>query len=497
MRLLGLRLCDHDSNITLYDNGNLSYYKLERDTQIKHDSFDNLWEWEFVVKDKFGLDLEDIDEIAIVLDPWRHGMGNSLPEFPAQEIEIFKKIKCKVWWLNHHFAHALSHNLISETKPDIHVVIDGYGDHDIAWTVFKDEKILDYGLESAYGSFGNSYANLARHLNLTGHRLDLAGKTMGIQAFGQVDENYYHSYKDKNLIESLDPRFWVEYNHCDLFISENRKLDWVKTCHELMQNKLIQLFQKYVQPNDKIGYSGGAALNVCWNTELKKIYKNLEIFPHCMDDGLSIGCIEWLRLKNNLEPTNCSNFPFIQMDESPKNEPTDATIDFVAELLAQGKIVGWYQGHGEVGYRALGNRSILMNPMVENGKNHINQKVKNRENYRPFGATILKEHSKKYFKNGFDNPYMLYSDEFLSSFNDFKSIKHIDNTCRTQTLGVENTVYRKLLEKFYDKTGVPMLLNTSLNRGGKPICGSIRDAFGVYYETELDCLVIGNEVYIK
>lgn len=497
MKLLGLRLCDHDSNITLYDNGKLSYYKLERETQIKHDAFDNLWEWQFILKNKFNTELEEIDEIAVVLDPWRYDMGLVRPDFPAQQIDIFKNVKCKVWWLNHHYAHMLSHNLVSERKPKKHIVIDGYGDHDISWTIFKDEQIVEFGLESVDGSFGNSYSTLGVHLGINGHAIDMAGKVMGIQAYGNIDNIFYETQKDKTLVEVVDPQNFIDSNSGDTLVSENRKLDWVRTCHELMQLKLMELFDRHVDLDETIGYSGGAALNVCWNAELKKKYKNLEILPHCMDDGLSIGCVEWLISKNKLTPVNFDNYPFVQMDESPKEEPTDETIDLIAELLKEGKIVGWYQGHGEIGYRALGNRSILMNPTIQGGKDFINQKVKHRENYRPFGATVLKEHSHKYFKNNFENPYMLYSDYFLDNSDYLESIRHIDSTCRTQTLGNENPIYRKLLERFYEKTGIPILLNTSLNGGGKPICGCIKDAFGVYYETELDVLVLGNEVHIK
>lgn len=502
MKLLGLRICDHDSNITLYDNGNVIYYKLERDSQKKHAGFENLWEWEHILKDKFNTEVDEIDEIAIVLDGWLWGMG-TCPNFPAEEIDKFPSwlgfpnVKCKVWWLNHHLSHALSHNIISEKEPDLNVVIDGFGDKDVAWSVFKKNNIVDFGLVSESGSFGQLYEILGKHLNITGHHLDIAGKLMGLQSYGNLDYEFYESNKENDLITIFDPNTWIKRNYNSLLISENRKLDWAKTCHHLMELKILEIFKKHANPDDIIGYSGGVALNVCWNTTLKNEYKNLEIIPHCTDDGLSIGCVEWLRIKNGLPKTKISNYPFIQSDESPLEEPSNQTIELVAEYLKQGKIVGWYQGHGEAGPRALGNRSILMNPTIVGGRDYINGKVKHREEYRPFGATILKEHSQKYFKNKFDNPYMLYSDEFLSHDDSFKSIRHIDNTCRTQTLENENPIYRKLLEKFYEKTGVPMLLNTSLNRGGKPICGSIRDAFHVYYETELDCLVVGNEVYIK
>ena len=495
MRLLGIRSCDHDSSFCLYDSGKVKYHKVERKTGIKHDALDNLWEWEFVLNSHFGLNAEDLDEICIVFDPWRHGLGDIHPAYPAQIVNFIPNAKCRVWWMNHHLAHALSYNPFLEKESDVSIVLDGFGDKDVSWSVFRNDEIVSKGLLPSDPSFGQSYSTIADYINVRGNKHDLAGKLMGLQSYGNFDASYYESYRDKSLIEISDLRSWITHHGNDL-VACGKILDWARTSHDLIYEKIFELFQTHADQNETISYVGGVALNVCWNTNLKQYYKNLKVLPHCDDSGLSIGAVEWLRKKNGLDRFSIENFPYIETDEAPQTEPSDQTIEKIANLLADGKIVGWYQGSGEIGPRALGNRSILMSPTIENGKRYINEKVKHRETYRPFGATVLKEYKNKYFYNKFDNPHMLFLDNF--TFDEgLDAIRHIDNTCRIQTLGDENPNYRKLIEKFYDITGVPMLLNTSLNRGGKPICGSIRDAFGVYYETELDCLVIGNEVYEK
>ena len=148
-------------------------------------------------------------------------------------------------------------------------------------------------------------------------------------------------------------------------------------------------------------------------------------------------------------------------------------------------MVAWYQNYGEIGPRALGNRSLLMNPMIDNAKNKINI-IKQRENYRPFGASVLKEHV------NFSDPYMLYA-----NYSNISSIEHIDHTSRVQTVEKNTGVFRKLIENFYKKTNCPYLLNTSLNINGKPIIGNMEELKNYFNSSDIDILVIGNQIWRK
>ena len=165
-------------------------------------------------------------------------------------------------------------------------------------------------------------------------------------------------------------------------------------------------------------------------------------------------------------------YPFWQSDVAPERRPSELTIKKTAEMLADGKIVGWYQGHIEVGPRALGNRSILMDPSVKGGKDIINDKVKHREMFRPFGASILSDELKNYFDWEYESPYMLYVMDVKDKFS-FGSITHFDGTCRPQTVEPEHEDYYQLISEFESLTGIPMVLNTSLNNGGAPIAGDL------------------------
>ena len=137
-----------------------------------------------------------------------------------------------------------------------------------------------------------------------------------------------------------------------------------------------------------------------------------------------------------------------------------------------------------------------MNPSIQNGKHLINSKVKQREWFRPFGASVLEEHTHNYFKCNYKSEYMLYVTDVLDK-NKFNSITHVDGTCRIQTVGTKLDVYKRLLDCFYKLTGIPLLLNTSMNINGRPIASRYIDALELFTKSNLDVLVIGDEIYKK
>ena len=130
------------------------------------------------------------------------------------------------------------------------------------------------------------------------------------------------------------------------------------------------------------------------------------------------------------------------------------------------------------------------------GKEYINNKVKHREPFRPFGASVLEEKVSQYFYWNGPSPYMLYVADVLEP-EKFPSITHADGTCRMNTVSPEQEDYYALLQEYERLTGVPILLNTSLNDNGKPIANSLCDALGIYYKSDLDVLVHGDTVKVK
>jgi carbamoyltransferase len=167
----------------------------------------------------------------------------------------------------------------------------------------------------------------------------------------------------------------------------------------------------------------------------------------------------------------------------------------VATAISKGSIVGWYQGRSESGNRALGNRSILADPRNPNIKDIINKKIKKREDFRPFAPSVLEEHYQEYFDTNQPSPYM--SRIMPVKSNKIPGVTHVDNTARIQTVNKEfNYKFYKLIEAFYNVTGIPMLLNTSFNCQ-EPMVETVEDAINTFDNTDLDMLVINDWIIKK
>jgi carbamoyltransferase len=178
-----------------------------------------------------------------------------------------------------------------------------------------------------------------------------------------------------------------------------------------------------------------------------------------------------------------------------KLEPADA-IDLAAARLADGKIIGWYQGRSEFGPRALGNRSILANPCGRSTRDTLNGRVKHRESFRPYASAVLLDKVGQYFDLKGDSPVMLRQATVLDP--ELPSIKHVDGTSRIQTVSREdNPRLYDLIKNFGERTGKYVLLNTSLNVRGQPIAETPEDAILTFLRTEIDCLFLEDFVVEK
>jgi carbamoyltransferase len=164
-----------------------------------------------------------------------------------------------------------------------------------------------------------------------------------------------------------------------------------------------------------------------------------------------------------------------------------------------GKVVGWFQGGSEFGPRALGNRSILADPRVAGIRDYINAKVKFREDFRPFAPSVLAEDCSTYFDCDYDSPHMLLTAPVRPQWREaIPAVVHKDHSARIQTVTRDsNPLYYDLLTSFKQRTGIGVLLNTSLNRRGMPIVETPEDAIMLFLYSGLDVLVIGNHVVEK
>jgi len=513
MNLLSLAMTNHDGNLSYFDGKEVKYLKFERTDGRKHLTFYTLWELKNIIEKNCKIDIEDFDDVVINMGDtylnnnymyFTENLKQNFLKLNRQEIEFFKMdyqfqfftgIK-SAWYVDHHLCHSLSYWMMSEQNPKVKFIIDGKGDGTKCMAIYVNDLLNKNDL-----FFKNGLGFIMEHLgnerfNIMGHHLDGAGKLMGLQSYGEVNYSFLKELKKYNLENCLDIfniEKWYEFKGSK-DVGELTKLNWIKTIHVRIGEILVESLQKYANADDVIFYSGGVAQNIIWNSYLREKFPNIIIPPHSNDDGISLGGLEWLRRKHNIPKFKLNNFPYIQNDQSPQKSPGDKTIKNVAKILSEGKIVGWYQGNGEIGPRALGNRSILMDPRITNGKEKMNE-IKCRETYRPFGASVLEEYSNYYFDMCEKDEYML----FTSKVKDDKlsSITHVDGTCRVQTVGDKNPLFRKLLEEFYKITGCAVLLNTSMNLSGEPIYGNILQAKSLLLSSPIDCVVIGDEIFLK
>lgn len=450
--VVGVGKAHHDSSICAYINGEIKYAKYEREYGVKH---------------------------AVAPNDWYY---KKLKQWNISSVDLFVEPDA----IDHHMAHAWSNSEF--TKYSQAFVLDGYGTDGYTSMTYSNGEI--HRSKELSPAICMNYIGVELGFSNGLLNLDNAGKVMGLVPYGKPDWELFDLYKElvpksiRPLISKLNPSKSIT----------QEVMNNVATINELCFQDLLNRISA-LDKSKPIVYAGGCALNVDWNRRLLNMGYDLRIEPHVYDGGLSIGCMRQGLDTLGIEQVVINNFPYIQDDEAPNTIPTDETITKVASLLAEGKIVGWYQGHGEVGARALGNRSILMSPTVADGKDIINSKVKHREWFRPFGASVKADKAHEYFDLDY-NPYMLFTAKVLD--DRLKSVTHVDNTCRHQTVTHDsNPMFYALLDRFEDMTGIAVLLNTSLNLGGKPIAGTIAEAVELFNTTEMDALCVGNKLYVK
>ena len=200
---------------------------------------------------------------------------------------------------------------------------------------------------------------------------------------------------------------------------------------------------------------------------------------------------------------NYSHNEIINAIEKHRNSITirkpDDVVKETARLIAGGNVVGWFHGGSEYGPRALGNRSILCDARNPEMKDTLNQKVKHREPWRPFAASVLEEYMPEWFDITHPSRFMLLSGHVHKEKRDkVPSIVHVDGTCRIQSVTQEtNERYYLLLREFFKLTGIPLVLNTSFNLGGEPIVETPTDALNTFLSTQMDYLVLEEYVISK
>jgi len=388
--------------------------------------------------------------------------------------------KNNIYYIDHHQSHATYAFINSGYSHSDILAIDGIGSK--YRTVFfdKEQNLIDLSDKLPIGWLWNHMSNL------TGFGTLGASKLMGKVGYGKYSEYYYQTFEtilDGPITEKKQKRF------------EHIKLDNIDDLAFTLQKFTIDKIKKYVYPLkscDNLCIAGGVAYNGYMNEEFTKYYENVFIPPAVGDEGQAIGTYQHCNFTRNNKIHKSETFAGKEYEYKG-----DEKVDYkeVAQAIADGKIVGWFQGKSESGNRALGNRSILADPRNPDIKDIINQTIKMREDFRPFAPAVLEEHYLEYFSTYYPSPYMSRICKVKN--NKVPGITHIDGTARIQTVNKEfNKKFYDIINEFYKITGIPMLLNTSFNCQ-EPIVETPEQAIRTFKRTALDLLVINDWIIRK
>jgi carbamoyltransferase len=271
---------------------------------------------------------------------------------------------------------------------------------------------------------------------------------------------------------------------------------------------LLNVLHRMV-PDDRVVMAGGCALNSVANGKIfdETPFRQTWIQPAAGDDGLALGAALYvsnavLKEGNRYHSTDAYLGPAYSEAQieaalqksgvSYRRLDCDALVSETADEIVQGNVVGWYQGKMEWGPRALGNRSILAHPGLPNMKDVLNARIKRREWFRPFAPAVLAERQAEIFEHEHPSPFMLHVYKIRPEWRDrLTAVNHVDDTGRLQSVSrEENPLYYRLINAFGQRTGIPVLLNTSFNEN-EPIVNSPAEAVDCFLRTRMDVLVIG------
>ncbi len=516
MIILGL-YAGHDSNACLVKDGTLlCHVESERTTRMKHQqglhrlSIERMFEY-------CNVKIEDVDVIAIggttvlnSIDPFvelediaKRMETEALHRFvypqifspnrwsDARVINSEAKLlgkNVKVYLTDHHLSHAA---LTYYTSPyDSAKIISWDGGGDGAYVMLgKGEggRIT----EAVYNppdwvcrlSIGGTWTEMGKlYGEGVGGGVDYEGKIMGHAAYGERDDRMADCIKrymlHYQLLSKEEKAALIEQLKNMVNFASFRDVSCMNFSASLQgvtEEVMMGLADMWVKPGEKLCVSGGCAYNCVANGKLWEKHKEMFVsnIPH--DGGLSIGSALYVWhhvLGNEFEGVKWWS-PYSGLGTG---EAGNDIAEMVVDDLLRGKIVAWHNGRSEGGKRALGNRSILMDPRIIDGKDRLNNKVKHREWFRPFAPSIVKG-PYGWFGNMPESRYMGFSCQSYPSWVDkVPAVMHVDGSYRPHIVSEEsNPMYFKIIELLYEATGIPMVLNTSLNIG-EPICDSEGDS---------------------
>ena len=458
-------------------------------------------------------------------------------------------LKAKVQFIEHHRSHMASAFFISPFEQCAILSIDGMGDFTSTMNgVGEGNNIKVLDSISYPHSLGIFYTMFTQYLGFYNYGDEY--KVMGLAPYGNpiyadkilgevinqkvngtftLNGKYFKHFKEGVAMnwESGSPKIGELYTSSilDLFGQPRRNqeeltqhhFDIAASVQGVTEQVIFNLAEQLYRDTglDAICLTGGVAQNSVANGKLieRTSFKKLFVPPAGHDAGTATGSALYY-LHQKLQKPRPPFHPQPNTGASFTNEMIAAILDAkqieyqhvkddqlyesVAEALAQGHVVGWFQGKAEFGPRALGNRSILVDPRRADAKDLLNSKIKRRESFRPFAPSILREHASTYFEQVDDVPFM---EKVFTIKKDKRSeipaVTHVNGTGRLQTVDKKtNARYYNLINRFYQKTNIPILLNTSFNEN-EPIVNTPQHALDCFLRTKMDMLVLGNLIVVR
>ncbi len=530
----------HDSAAALVKDGFLvASAEEERFTRVRHQRGYPKLSVEYCLKEG-KLRASDVDIVAIAYNPYKALFSPSIYLHPVLLARHFANLlmfvyferelrrlfpKARLEYVNHHAAHAASTFYPSGFSQANILVVDGAGETE-TFSFFEGngkeiKKIWDiplarFGGRKNANSIGLVYSRVTNFLNLGTHG---EGKTMGLASYGRPTFDF-----SKILSIKKHDDFFVERGNVEKFyphlargkddpITEEHKNLAASLQHSL-EESIVNLAREAFDKTGikKFCMAGGVALNCNTNSRISQesFCDGIFVQPASNDSGVALGAALFAaaRVEKELSfPPQIAylgpSFGDAEIEKLLKEsnlsyEHSENIEKTAARLLAEGNIIGWFQGRMEIGPRALCNRSVLADPSVPGMNDRVNG-VKHREIWRPFAPVTTLEDGGKFFEDFKESPFMLLTYFVKKEWRSkLPAITHIDGSSRIQTVTkIQNERAYKLLREFEAIKGFPVLLNTSFNDAGEPIICTPKDAVRCFMSTPMDALCLGNFVLRK
>lgn len=472
-----------------------------------------------------------------IMPIWLKEKLNMRRTITRQLKNTFGCISPEINFVEHHLSHAaLAYCTSGFDEADI-LVVDAVGEWATTSIMKAKGNIIEVKSEQRYpDSIGFLYSAATQFLGFNVNSDEY--KVMGLAPYGEMSSETVHfirlikerlvkvdlsgnitlnldyfafHYGDKMIrMKSWETLFGVRQREPFSEINQTHKN--LALAFQTVTEEILLKIARTHKSSANLCLCGGVALNCSANGKLldSGLYEGFYVPFAPGDCGCSIGAaLAYNLLCNGRRISDISPYLGPEFTNSEiedvitSNELSFIEIrsnrelcDYIAKLIANEKIIGWFQGKMELGPRALGNRSILADARNPKMKDLVNSRIKFREGFRPFAPSVLEEYVKPLFSCDRNSPYMMFT--YHVATNNLPAVTHVDYTARIQTVSEkDNPLYHLLLKCFYDLTGCPVLLNTSFNVMGEPIVCTPQDAINTFLKSGLDYLVIGNFIIKK